>query len=322
MASTQTYITFENFDINRMQAKPFEKKKIPNNRPGTADQFYYEIALEYNYGLDGENAINIFMIEGPEVTCNSGLTERVAPDGKIGYSLGARLELANTDHMKFAEALEKIYYKSAEFLEKDKVAVNKKFFSAKTPEASEYKSPVFKPFDKNTGVTLEGRDYLLSLKCFRRGQPPRCYETLFTDLKGQRIPWALLKGCRITLIPLLTVKRIFIGSVLSLQIELTSAVITGIAAVGSTTQQTATLRRLQEQNPDLVDAVAAQLAKLTTERQDQLLGSTCVTTATDSEETPEETPKATMTPIQPEPTSKIVVPDLKGFLSSAPISFN
>jgi hypothetical protein len=74
-------------------------------------------------------------------------------------------------------------------------------------------------------------------------------------------------------IPLIQFKRIYVGGgKASIQMQITSAIVTEIRSRGSTTLQTSTLQRLHEARPNLTDTVSAQLAKLSLDRQDQLLG--------------------------------------------------
>jgi len=108
------------------------------------------------------------------------------------------------------------------------------------------------------------------LKLFKRGTPPRETKTLFITPSEKSIPWEILTDSEIKLYPLIQVKRIYIGAqVISLQLELKSAVVSYIVSSGSKSKQLDTLARLR--TTEALDMVDAQLAKITTERQSALV---------------------------------------------------
>jgi hypothetical protein len=77
---------------------------------------------------------------------------------------------------------------------------------------------------------------------------------------------------QVSFIPLKLVKKIYVGGGKgSIQQHMVSAIVTSIQPRATMLRQMATLDRLRSQNPDMVDSVAQQLAKLTTERQNLLL---------------------------------------------------
>jgi hypothetical protein len=145
-------------------------------------------------------------------------------------------------------------------------------FNKDMAEATGLKNPIYRPRDEVTGDIIPGRAPSMFLKLFSRGKPPMLEQSLFTDLVGNPIPWKLLEGVEMKFIPLLHIKRMFIGGgKASIQMEVLSAVVTYVKPKGTTSKQDATMNRLKANRPELQDIVAAQIAKINHDRQDQLL---------------------------------------------------
>jgi len=125
-----------------------------------------------------------------------------------------------------------------------------------------------------TSALIEGRARSMFMKLFRKGKPPMVEETLFTGLDAKPIPWTLLDKVEMKFIPLLHIKGMYIGGKPSIQTEMSSAIVTSIKARNTDSQQMQTIKSLTAANPELADRVAAQIAKLSMDRQDQLMHST------------------------------------------------
>jgi hypothetical protein len=171
------------------------------------------------------------------------------------------------------DAVTQIHGGCAYILSQMKGAVKLYNFNAQMAEATGLKNPIYRARDEVTGEVIQGRAPSMFLKLFSRGKAPMVEQTLFTGLDGKPIPWALMAGVEMKFIPLIHVKRIYVGGgKASIQMEVVSAIVTSIRARNTTTRQLGTIQRLQQARPELADTVAAQLAKLTTDRQDQMLG--------------------------------------------------
>jgi hypothetical protein len=141
-------------------------------------------------------------------------------------------------------------------------------------EATGFKKPVHVPWDPVAQAPMEGRAPTAFYKLFSRGKSPFVEQTIFTGLDNKPIPWTMLQNVEMKFIPLLHFKRIYVGGGgknISLQIEMLSAVVTYIKGRGTSSNQQATITRLQELRPDLGDQVSAQVAKLKMDRQELLL---------------------------------------------------
>jgi len=178
----------------------------------------------------------------------------------------------NPEHVQLINTMDNLYQGTAFILNTMKVQVGLRHFNMEAAEATGLKRPIYRPYDKVTGDPIQGRAPSMFLKLFRRGKAPFAEETLFTGLDEKPIPWTLLQNVEMRFIPLIHVKRIYVGGgKASIQMEVVSAVVTSIRARGSATRQTGTIQRLQTARPELADMVAGQLAKLTLDRQDQML---------------------------------------------------
>src|SRR5690606_39260936 len=90
---------------------------------------------------------------------------------------------------------------------------------------------------------------------------------------GTAVPWELLMGVEMEFVPLIHIKRIYVGGgKASIQMEVVSAVLTSPPKPrGTSTKQMLTVNRLKESNPVLADQISAQIAKLSIDRQDHVL---------------------------------------------------
>jgi hypothetical protein len=228
----------------------------------------------YNFGNPIENRVlNEFIIEGCEMDSKFGIQSKPGVSGRLEHSIMCTFDGNNGDHARFLETLGTIHAGCAYILGQVKGAVKLFNFNPDMAEATGLKNPVYHPRDAVTGAVLQGRNPSMFLKLFSRGKPPMVEQTLFTGLDTKPIPWTLLTGVEMKWIPLLHVKRIYVGGGKgSIQLEVISAVVTAIRARNTETRQTGTIDRLKAARPELQDAVAAQLAKLTATRQEQLLG--------------------------------------------------
>jgi hypothetical protein len=270
----QTYVTYNNFSTERLTASQAETKTVPGTGPGanppTPPQNYYQISIMYNYGTD-TSRVNDFLIEGPEIESSAGIQSKPAQSGvgRFDHSIPCRFDLGDPDQKKFIDVMDSIYRACAYIIGTMKGAVNLRYFEAERPEG-QFTNPVYRPFDKVTNQVIAGRAPSMYLKLFSRGKDAMAEQTLFTGVDGNPIPWPLLQNVEMKFIPLIHVKRIYVGSKASLQMEVQSAIVTSIRARNSASKQLATLQRLQHERPKLVDEVAGQVARLSMDRKEQL----------------------------------------------------
>ena len=264
-----TYTTYKDYGSGQLTCTPPEQKAIPN-QPG---QSYYQIPLMYNFATSGNRVLNDFLFEACELHTSVGISSKVGPSGREEHSIMCKFDLNNPDQALLIDKFGEIHSGCAYILSQVKGVVKLFTFDPKNPEATGLKNPVYRARDSITGEIAQGRAPSMFLKLFKRGKDAMAEETLFTGLDGKPIPWALLKGVEMKFIPLIHVKRLYIGGgKASIQMEVVSAVVTSVRARNTATKQIDTIHRLQAANPMLADSVAAQLAKLTIDRQDQMFG--------------------------------------------------
>lgn len=274
--TNESYTTFSDYTNARLSCTPSEQKTIPNTgpqaNPPTAPQYYFQVPLMYDFGSPDKKMMRDFLLEGCEMETKFGIQSKQGPSGRMESSIMCSYDTNNPDHHKWIETMNLIHSGCAYILQAMKGVVKLYNFDAKMAEATGMKHPVYRPRDELTGDIIQGRAPSMFLKLFSRGKPPMVEETLFTDIHGKPIPWSLLRMVEMKFIPLIHIKRIYIGGgKCSIQMEVSSAIVTAVRARGSTTLQLTTIHRLQQTRPELADTVAAQLAKLTTDRQDQLM---------------------------------------------------
>ena len=271
------YATYRDYTNNRLSCTPAEQKMIPGTgpqaNPPQPPQYYYQIPLMYNLGTGESKVLSDFMLEGCEMETGSGIQSKTGPSGRMEHSVMCRFNNNNPEHVRFIETMNQLHGGSAYILQQMKGAVKLYNFNAQMAEATGLKNPVYRARDEMTGEPIQGRAPSMFLKLFSHGKPPMVEQTLFTGLDGKPIPWTLMQNVEMKFIPLIHIKRIYVGGgKASIQMQVLSAIVTSIRARNSTTRQLSTIHRLQAERPELADTVAAQLAKLTTDRQDQMLG--------------------------------------------------
>lgn len=283
MESTQTnqtencgYITYENYSNSRLSCTPSEQKTIPGTgpqaTPPSAPQYYYQIPLMYNLGTDEKKILNDCLIEGCEVTTTFGIQSKPGQSGRLEHSVMVKFDLNNESHQRFLETMSQLHGGCAFILGTMKGAVKLYNFNPQMAEATGLKSLIYRPRDELTGEYIQGRSPSMFFKLFSRGTAPMVEQTLFTGLDGKAIDWKLMANVQMSFIPLIHIKRMYIGGRgASIQMEVISAVVTSIEPRNSTTRQLGTIHRLQSIRPELVDKVAGQLSRLMTDRQDQLV---------------------------------------------------
>lgn len=285
-----SYVTYNEFSPNKMIFSAPEQKQIPQQaqqqqqqqmqqqqqqqQGQQQQQNYYQIIFMYNYGTDEVKFINEFLLEGCVMETSFGIQSKLN-SGRMEHSMMVRFDTNNEECNLFINKLELLHQTIANNLALSKGVVKCFNFNPQMAEATGLKNPVYRARDSLSGDIIQGRAPSMFLKLFNRGKPPMNQQTLFTDLRGNKLPWSLLENAEIKFIPLIHIKRLYIsGGKASIQMEVVSALVTSIIARGTTTKQLATANRLLAANPQLEDTVSAQIAKITTERQSQLIEGT------------------------------------------------
>lgn len=287
---TPTFVVFNEYTTARITCSQPEKKTVPNTgqnaNPPSAEQNYHLIPLLYDYSTSPTSRVlNEFQLEAPELTTTHGIRSQVnVQSNRTDHSIMARFDVSNPEHARFLEVMNEIHAGCAQMINAYKGAVKMPHFNPNMAMATGFKDPIYRQLDELTGKPIEGRAPSYFFKLFSRGKPPFVEQTIFTGLDNKPIPWTVLQNVEMKFIPLLHFKRIYAAAgKASLQVEMISAVVTHIKGRGTASTQTATIARLQQARPELGDTVAAQVAKLTAERQELMLaGSDKGATATNN----------------------------------------
>jgi hypothetical protein len=277
--NNQEYTTYLNYTTNRLSCTPPEQKVIPGTgpqaQPPTPPQNYYQIPLMYNNGTPENRILNDFLIEGCEMKTDIGVQSKpsIGNPTRLDHSVMVKFDENNQEQGDFIKCMEAVYEGCGYILHQYKGNVKIPHFNTSMAVATGFKGLVYRPIDEVTSQPIQGRAPSMYFKLFSRGKAPFVEQTLFTGLDGKPISWTLLQGVEMKFIPLLHIKRVYIGGgKASIQMDMMSAIVTDIKQRGSTTRQTNTLAQLNQNRPQLLDTVSAQIARLTTDRQDQLVG--------------------------------------------------
>lgn len=257
------FVRYSEFDPARVGHNSPESKAIP----GKQGQFYQQIILNYNYGTDEKPDVKDLFIELPHVS-SSGISEMAGKEGeKISYSMYVPLNIRDPKCELFIKKYSEMFNKTAAILEKNRVAVKLPAFKGEMSEMCGYKHPIYYPTDKVTGEKIIGRNPSMYVKLHKAGAGHLEEKTLFTDLKRNPIDWKLLYGVEMNMIPLVHVKKIYIGVKPSLQMEIVSAVVTRLIKKNTETRQSSTIDSWIQQNPDADEKLQEQIAKLNLDNQ-------------------------------------------------------
>ena len=305
----------------------FESSKLNGSEPikqGNDAISYHDIKLHYNYGTPAEPIISDLFFELPPITAGGIQFSEKDAKGKNGpykkqaYSMMLRFDLSNMETraelQKALDKVDEVHSKACHLLASCKGKVKMFDFDPSRP-GEIFKSPVYYPRDEVTGEKVKGKNPSMWVK-LRNYKTNR---TLFTDLKGNIVDWKLLTDVDVTLVPLLHFEKIYIGTKVSIQVHLASAIILKIVAAGTQSRQVTTMDRLKEKyGVGLADTLESELAELRMARQD-VLASTSVQKEFGS------TDYGTMHSVVPSQTSSAAAPpqqteqaSLQDFLSAAP----
>lgn len=271
------FATYLDYSGARLSTSPFEKKEFqsapptPENPKGTM-QPYYVIPFYYNVGSFSERIVDEFNMEFCELSCPFGLTMKTKEKGPPEYSMMFKIDLNNPEQARFVKTLDILHHDAAVELQKQRGGVAMPQFVAQMATACGFKHPLYYATDQLTGEVIPGRAPNLYVKLFRRGQPPYEDMTIIESLDSDEpVDWDLLKGVALKCIPVVQIKRIYIGQKASIQMEMKRCIITDVDKRNSVAQQLSTINRLRTERPEVVDKVSGQLAKLSSTRQDFLL---------------------------------------------------
>ena len=269
MTTKQEYIIYDEYKPESLTASKPESKQIPNSIPA---QNYHVINLEYNYGTEESPIFRPFEMELCEFHTSTGVISKSSnnPD-KMDESIMIKFDINNKEQFESMDAIRGVYTKCASILAGVKGIVKMHTFDSKTPESG-FRNPIYYPRDDVTGEIIPGRSPSTFLKLFNRTNNNNTEQTLFVDPKNKPVDKKLLLSVEMSFIPLIHFKRLYIGSgKCILQMEMKSAIITDIRPRNTQSKQIYTINKLNQNNPELENKVASQLARLTADKQETLL---------------------------------------------------
>lgn len=262
------YVTYETIKLENVLLGAAEKKEIPNMK----GQHYYSCAFDYNYGTAEKSLEGKFFLEGPELYSATGINSKESKPNENGTGGGGMyhyiytvLNQTNPEVKKFTEVLEELYFMIAEGIQgrcPSAASVFRHYDPAKPQALFAELTP--RPTDKLTGKPMPHKDPIMYVKLFKRGVGSSGSKTLFTrpDIKRTPIPWELLNNTEMRFIPLFVIESVYIGTKISIQMKLKSAVVTAATRNGLDSIQLETVIRLNTERPDLAKEFEVQIAKL------------------------------------------------------------
>lgn len=261
---TDDFATYKNYTSARLSgSEPEEKSPKGTGQNGAPIPKYKQIVLAYNYGKNGTPAYDSFYLEGPTLKSPGGIVTKDGPSGRPESSIMVRFDKYDPEQALFLSVLDDIHMTCAKMIEHYKGKLKCPKFCAVGCEDI-FKPLYYTPINTETGEKDEGKAPSMFLKLFTRGAGTKYEEkTLFTDLDEKPVSWDKLVSAEVSFKPLIVVQRIFCGSKFSLKAELVSAVLTDTPKrKGWSTRQTSTIKKLNDESPELREKIRAGLQKM------------------------------------------------------------
>ena len=275
---SQNLVNFKDFKIENLIIGQIAKKTAKQDPSAT----YFEASLSYKYEktINGSKVFTIddFYLEFPELTSNGGIVKKENPNsGKIDASIFSSFDLSNEDINEFVKqgsllepdergVIGKIYYACLRAVFEGKSAISSLSRIQREDVLEGSFSPLLYWQMDDQGI-VKGKNPSKFLSLINYGDPGsfKRRETLFNypvkDANGKpkKIDWQYLEGVNMSFIPNIHFKKVYIGSKITIQTEVQSAVITKINKIGDLTSQTSTIDNLIESNYDLTLAIESNI---------------------------------------------------------------
>lgn len=179
---------------------------------------YSEIPMKYNYGTPEAPLLDSTYIQCPELEAPEGIRGSMSKDGVELFSIFCKLPDVVRD------IINSIYFLAVDAIDRNKNAINKPDFQ-KNAASMIFKHPIYVTKDKNTQRLIQGAPSRIYFKILSGSGR----KTDFTGLNGEPIDQELLKNVCFKFRPLLSFTKIYVGTTMSLQFKVVSAVIGDIS---------------------------------------------------------------------------------------------
>ena len=268
--------TYKNFNRKNLTSLKPTQQIIPVKPGQNPIPPAWLIPLQYNLGSPENPYFSDFEMVLCPFTSPVGISQKISTnetDGttRVEESIMVKFDPGNEDHSACLETLTEVHERCAELLGGVKGQVKRFAFDAANPVAGGFKPLVYFPQDEDTGEIIPGRLGSMFLKLFSRGKDVLAEKTLFVDLHNKPIDRKLLMGVELKFIPLMSFKKIRVAAGITVISEMKSAIVISIKERNTESTMLSTLAELKEQQPELEATLDSQLAKLTMNRQTNIL---------------------------------------------------
>lgn len=248
-----TYIKATDLDLKNLCNFQAEQKTAKNN----SDVSFYELSFQYNYGARS----GPLLIELPELELSRGICQ-----GKKynNWYLMAPLYESNPEHKKAIDNLQALYEFLVSAVFENKTALKVK--AKKVDELHSIRNPLMDNTD-DRGMVKPGapRPVFIDMTNDKAG--------LWTDAFNRRIDADLCKDSSIKCTPLIRIPCVYLGANPKIRCSFVSAVVHSLAKNGTVNIQQETMKRIQQSDPESVEALQEQIARLTAQLQSRITSS-------------------------------------------------
>ena len=254
-------VTYNQFQPNKLKgSEPVFKNPTPTIS-------FFDQKLSYNYGTDEQPIVQDVFVEGCELTAVNLKIEHVDKVGKNGpyvqekvavmFSFDLSDDKTHPEVLGCLEFFKQLRSASGQHVYTYRNKIKKHEFNPETG----LKNPVYEPRDDSGQLTGRSSSLWAKFHTYRTNR------TIISDLNGNAIDWKLLQNTEMRLIPVWHIEKNYIGAEPSIQIYLSSAILTSVKQGGPTVSEER-LEQVKQQNAGLADQVEAQLAALRMNVQD------------------------------------------------------
>lgn len=272
-------IKYSDFSAENLELAALNEKKSKNGKIA-----FKTSSISYMY----EGGKQECLIEGPKMTAARGLTEKEEEEGgRKSFRIVSVINKGDKEQMKFLSMSNALKETIAKWMVEN-VPDYKKMKSTDTALSAALVALRGLCFDSEDGSAtycmFNCNNFATSKTLFVRPKKiKKMVNGKLQEVSSQEpLSWDLVRNAEITFYPVIRIKDYFAGTFHKIRAELVSAVITDIRACGSVSMQTDTIDKLCSGNPEMLNELEEQIAKLTALRQGILQAGPVVTSSSSS----------------------------------------
>lgn len=226
-------LKYSNIDVEKIKITQPNEMKAANGAP------YRSCGITYDVGTAETPCYGDFAFQTPPVFLRGGIWKMPKKEGtkpkldaqgnqEFDYSVNVILDTSKPEVVNLTNLFDGVYQTVANFVGENKLKFGPAYKKFDPASGQGFKNPVYKPIDKATGAELVGKNpsIFIKLDISKMGKTP-FYSGKSMTLRN----WDDLYEKGFEAILCVHVRRLYVGTTLSLQIYVNQALITKLVAV-------------------------------------------------------------------------------------------